>query len=215
MDSQRLGIIITALKLCLICAVAAVSLGVINAITEPQIIARKVREEKDVLSLLVPDGKPVDKVSVEKEGVVKAYYPVDKDGSLFGYILDLEGIGYGGEMKILAAYRKDGVIYSVRLLDNTETPGLGKKAESPDYMNKFKGTGSEDMPVPTNKEMLQTDQGGPQEERKEGLNFRSWFLGRSSGGAADGVSGATITFLGISKALVEGSNYVKRELGGK
>ena len=38
-------------------------------------------------------------------------------------------------------------------------------------------------------------------------------LGESKEGGTDSVSGATITFSGIAKALAEGSRYVKDELG--
>ena len=119
-------------------------------------------------------------------------------------------------MKILGAYRPDGAVFSARLLDNAETPGLGKKAESPVYMNKFKGTGAgDDKPVPTSKEMLKTDQGAAKQEMKQALTFRTWFLGGDAGGGTDAISGATITFLGVSKALAEGSRYVRTELGGR
>ena len=215
MAKQDSGIIITGLKLCVICAVASVCLGMINAITEPQIIARKLQEQKDALTYLVPNGKTGERVSVEKEGTVRAYYPVEQDGALFGYVLDLQAKGYGGEMKILAAYRTDGMIHSSRLLDNLETPGLGKKAESAEYMNMFKGRGSEDKPVPTSKEMLKTGEQGIQKVRRTELNFRTWLLGGDSVGGADVVAGATITFLGVSEALAEGSRYVRTELGGR
>ena len=105
-------------------------------------------------------------------------------------LLELEGSGYGGEMNILARYDWDGTVRAVRLMDNSETPGLGKKAENPAYMEKFIGTGSQENPVPVRKDML-------------------------ASGEADAVTGATITFLGISKALSEGAEYVQAVSGGK
>lgn len=214
MAKQDSGIIITGLKLCAICAVAAVCLGAINGITEPQIFARRLQEEKDALTYLVPNGKTGQRVSVEKEGTVRAYYLVEQEGSPFGYVLDLQAMGYGGEMKILAAFRTDGVIHSSRLLDNLETPGLGKRAESPEYMNMFKGRGSSAKPVPTSKEMLKTGEPQTRSDKRAELNFKTWFLGGEAAGGADAVTGATITFLGVAEALAEGSNYVRTELGG-
>ena len=214
MAKQDSGIIITGLKLCVICAVAAVCLGAINGITEPQIIARRLQEEKDALTYLVPNGKTGERVSVEKEETVRAFYPVQQEGSLFGYVLDLQAMGYGGEMKILAAFRTDGVIHSSRLLDNLETPGLGKRAESPEYMNMFRGRGSSDKPVPTSKEMLKTGEPQTRSDKKTELNFKTWFLGGEAAGGADAVTGATITFLGVAEALAEGSNHVRTKLGG-
>jgi electron transport complex protein RnfG len=100
-----------------------------------------------------------------------------------GAILELIGDGYGGDMKILARYGPEGVIQAVTLMDNLETPGLGKKAETPEYMEKFIGTGGRDKPVPVRKNMLVP-------------------------GEADAITGSTITFLGVSQALAEGARYI-------
>ena len=182
------NILVIAGKLFLICAIAAVVLGFVNAMTEPAIRDRKARELKEALESLIPEGKPEKPVVVKNNSVVKAYYPVMKNGKTFAYILDLRGNGYGGELKILAAFKKNGEIISVKLMDNEETPGLGKKAEKPDYMKKFIGTGGK-KPVPVRKDML---------SRKD----------------ADAVTGASITFMGIANALEAGSKFMK-QFGGK
>jgi electron transport complex protein RnfG len=164
---------------------------------------------------LVPGADVGEKVFVEDEPTVRAYYRIDRQGSHFGYILDLVGTGYGGEMKILAAFKLEGEIVSARLLDNQETPGLGKKAEKDSYMQMFKGTGKADSPVPTSKAMIakRTSAGG--QKAPKGQSFRTWFLGQEAGGSADVITGATLTFLGVSRALSNGARYVREEMGGK
>ena len=175
---------VTGMKLFIICAVAAATLGAINAITEPVIIQRKIMELQQALDELVPDAETGAASAVTDNAMVVKRYPVRKEGAVVGSLLELKGSGYGGEMKILARYKEDGSISAVRLMENTETPGLGKKAESPLYMRKFIGTGSPKAPVPVRKDMLDGDE-------------------------ADAVTGATITFLGISKALAEGAEYAR------
>lgn len=170
-------------RLFIICAVAACALGFVNAITEPITEERKQRELEEALLTLMPQGEPQEPVYVENEHPVLAYYPVESDGNIIGYILSLEENGYAGEMNILAAFKPDGEIISVKLMDNLETPGLGKKAEDPTYMQKFVGKGGSE-PVPVRKQMLETRD-------------------------ADAITGATITFIGVSKALVGGSQFVK------
>ncbi len=177
-------ILITGGKLFLITAVAAILLGFVSSITEPVIKERKVRELNEALSSLVPGGSPGEKIKIDNNPVVKGCYPVaDSSGKCSSYILELVGNGYGGEMKILAAYKENGEVISVKLMDNQETPGLGKKAEKPDYMKKFIGTGG-DRPIPVRKDML---------SQKD----------------ADAVTGASITFMGIANALSSGSDFVK------
>ncbi len=176
-------------KLALICAIAAFSLGLANAVTAPRIAELKAQRLQEALSAVIPEGKAGDFVPVEGGKVVRGYYPViNSAGEQAGYVLRLVGSGYGGDLNILASYLPDGAIHSSVLMENQETPGLGKEAEKPEYMRMYKGTGST-KPVPARKSQL------PQEQ-------------------ADSISGATITFAGIGRALGEGSAYVI-SLGGK
>jgi electron transport complex protein RnfG len=184
------NVVIVGVKLFAICAVAALTLGGINAITEPVIIQRKIMELQQALDELTPDAQTGEAVELTENPVIVKSYPVSKDGQSAGVILELVGSGYGGDMKILARYAEDGTIGAVKLMDNTETPGLGKKAENPAYMEKFLGTGSADDPVPVRKDMLETVD-------------------------ADAVTGATITFLGVSKALAQGAQHAAAGSGGQ
>ena len=93
-------------------------------------------------------------------------------------------------MNILANYSSDGEVTAVVLMENQETPGLGKKAEKPEYMDKFIGTGGGAGDVPVRKGQL------PQ-------------------GEADAITGATVTFIGIAKALHTGSAFVKENGGAE
>jgi electron transport complex protein RnfG len=177
-------ILVTGLKLFVICAVAALALGAVNTITEPRIAQYKVEQLRAALAELTPGAQTGDAEEVAGNPAVAVRYPVLTAGEVSGSLLQLSGTGYGGELKILARYDRNGQIRAVKLMDNDETPGLGKKAESPAYMDKFIGTGAEGNPVPTRKSML------PAAE-------------------ADAITGATITFLGVAKALAEGSRFVR------
>lgn len=183
------SIFLTGGKLFLICTVAALTLGIINAITEPVIAARKVLELNKALNSLTGELKAAEGVAVKGEAVVKVYYPVLRDGKIDSYILELTGSGYGGDMKILSRYKLNGEIISVKLMDNLETPGLGKKAENPKYMKKFIGAGSSN-PVPVLKSMLEQTE-------------------------AEAITGATITFIGVAKALDQGSSFITSGRIGK
>jgi len=183
-------VVIIGLKLFAICAVAALTLGGINAITEPVIIQRRAMELQQALDELNPGAETGEAEAVTDNPVVVKRYPVLQDGQKVGWDLELEGSGYGGEMKILVRYDQDGTILAVKLMENSETPGLGKKAENPAYMEKFVNTGNSGNPVPVRKDMLPPEQ-------------------------ADSITGATITYLGVSKALAEGAGYIKSISGGE
>lgn len=181
-DSLRIGG-----RLGILCAAAALVLGLVNSLTEPKIGRIKSETLRETLAVLTPQGEIGREVVPEDERVI-AYYPVSQSGELLGYILNLRAAGYGGEMKVLANISVQGAVVDARLMDNLETPGLGKEAEGADYMAKYRGFG-EDQPVPHRK-------------------------GHLSQAEADAISGATITFAGIGTALEAGSNFVK-ELGGQ
>ena len=181
------NIIIIAVKLAVICLVAAFVLALVNGITAPQIAISKAQAEKDALSVINKAGTIGERV--EGDGnMVNYYFPVTDGGKVTNYTLSLKNMGYGGDLIILANFKTNGEVIDAKLMEDAETPGLGKKAENPAYMDKFKGTGA-DKPVPVKKTMLESAD-------------------------ADAVTGATITFTGLSKALEYGSEFAKK-LGGQ
>ncbi|MGI6432838.1 MAG: FMN-binding protein [Sphaerochaetaceae bacterium] len=180
---SRVGI-----TLAVICFVAALSLALVNAITSPRIAAYEQQVIQDALMEVAGRYElGSEEIQSDDQAISGIHSLVDQDGSFAGYILQLQGIGYGGVMSVMASYTLDGTVIAARLLANSETPGLGKKAENPSYMEKFTTTGGSE-PVPVKKEML------PKSE-------------------ADAIGGATVTFSGIAKSIAYGSDYVKA-LGG-
>ena len=173
----------TALVLAAICAVAAVILASLNMVTKPKIDEY---ETQKVLSALeeVSCGMEIGEKRDVNQDYVEYLYPLSSGGKAAGYILGLTSIGYGGELTLVASYDLNGVVMAAKLVADEETPGVGKKAENEGYMDKFVGTGTDSTPVPTSKSMLSSEDSAA-------------------------VSGASITFTGISKALAYGSGFVK------
>jgi len=173
-------------KLALICAIAALCLGAVNMVTEPKIEEFRIAKLNAALEKVSPGGI-IGEVAEAEDDVVISYYPVDKDGEVSGYILNLKGSGYAGNLIILASYSPDGEVIGSVLMDHEETPGLGKEAENDWYMKKYLGFAGKNIPS-VKRQLSQED--------------------------SDAISGATITFNGVAKALIAGSNYVITK-GGK
>jgi electron transport complex protein RnfG len=175
------------LRLTAICASAALVLGLANAAAAPLIAANRQAELKAVLSAM--GGAAGLEERVRNNQYVRTWQAVkDARGRPAGYVMRLTGTGHGGDMQLLAGFSPAGEIMGAKLLDSAETPGLGKMAEKPEYFKKFMGSGAV-RPVPTRKSQL-------------------------ARADADSVSGATLTFSGIGKALEAGSGLAKT-LGGK
>lgn len=167
-------------KLAIICAAAAIILGVVNSITEPLIIQNKETAKLEALKAVAGGNEVGQAISVD-DTWVESYYPLD--GGKNGFVCLLKGTGYGGDLRIMAAFSVNGEVLAALLTDNSETPGLGKAAEDPRYMQKYVGKGDK-SPVPVSKELLTQND-------------------------ADSITGATITFAGIGKSLAAGSSFVK------
>ncbi|MDD3903899.1 MAG: FMN-binding protein [Sphaerochaeta sp.] len=170
-----------------ICAVCAFALGWTNSITSP-VIARQEIENKNKALQAVSNGWEIgEQKEVAGESFVTYMIPLTSAGKTSGYIVGLKGAGYGGELTLVGSYTIEGELLFAQMLTNSETPGLGKKSENEGYMDKFKGTGATSV-VPTTKDML-------------------------SDSDAAAVSGSSVTFSAVAKAIKGGSDYVKT-LGG-
>lgn len=187
----------TALILAAICAVSAVILAALNMVTKPAIDAYEEGKTTSALQA-VSNGMEIGEYAEINDSYITYRYELTSpnatattvsDTAVTGYILGLKTNGYGGEMILVASFDTDGVVMNAVLVSDDETPGVGKKAEADGYMDKFIGTGSTANPVPTTKSML-------------------------SEVDSAAVSGATITFTGITKALNAGSAYVRSLAAG-
>lgn len=173
----------TTLVLASICAVAAVLLASINAITTPYIEQYEANKITAALEVVANGNEIGPEVSIGDD-TVDYMHELYSNGKVVGYILGLNTRGYGGDITLIASFNTDGSVSNVNLVSDSETPGVGKKAENDGYMDKFIGTGTDSKPVPTTKSML-------------------------SEVDSAAVSGATMTFTGISSALKTGSDYIK------
>jgi Na+-transporting NADH:ubiquinone oxidoreductase subunit NqrC len=122
--------------------------------------------------------------TVEGNDSIPGYYPVwGVPGQPETYIVKARGTGYGGPFSLFVHCKGDGEILAVRLVENREYPGMGKVAETPDYMKKFTGTGTaQSVPLSLN-ELSRKD--------------------------AEAVSGVSVTFGGIARAVEQASSFVK------
>ncbi|MBK5245656.1 MAG: FMN-binding protein [Peptostreptococcaceae bacterium] len=62
-----------------------------------------------------------------------------KSNNGVGYVITSADQGYGGEIKVITGFSKNGLIQNVMLLEQKETPGLGTKASKKDFTDKFIG----------------------------------------------------------------------------
>lgn len=181
----------TILSLSIIVLVSVGLLAFVDSITKDKIAENLVKNYNSNLNSVIPlnmtigqkfDNTNSDVIKNEKS-IDALIVLLDENLEESGYILELRARGYNGNMQVFCSYNLGGKVLNAVLGQNEETAGIGKKAEEDGYMDMFVGSG-EDSDVPNSKSMLKAEE-------------------------ADAISGATITFVGISQAIAYGSNFVK------
>lgn len=90
-----------------------------------------------------------------------------------GYAFVASGRGYGGAISILVGLQDANIIKGIRILSQSETPGLGSRITRPKFTSLFAGKNVNDIKLKT------------------------------EGGAIDGITGSTISSKGVINAVRE------------
>ena len=162
-----------------ICAVAALALGLTNQVTAPIIEQRNIQANNESRQVVLPEAKEFKQFKNSKfegtDGLVAEVYEGINGSELVGYTIKTLPKGYGGQMEIMVGISKDGVITGINIGRMSETPGLGTKAAEPPFKDQFN-----------------------QKPAKE-LNI---VKGKASGESQiEAISGATITSSAVTKGV--------------
>ena len=113
-------------------------LSIVNTITEKQIAEQKQKDEQaavfDALCLnadscIVLPADTIEKVFNDKQYEFLVYNAVDADSNIVGRAVKSVAAGFGGDLKVMVGFNADGKITGYKLLEHSETPGLGAKAD--------------------------------------------------------------------------------------
>lgn len=111
--------------------VAGALLGWVNDITSEPIAQANAKTLSDAIAVVVPgfDNNPAEAPEeVDLDGVLYKVYKATKGGEFIGAAVESSAMGFGGDLKVLVGFDKEGNIIDYSLLAHVETPGLGSKA---------------------------------------------------------------------------------------
>ena len=111
--------------------VAGALLGYVNELTKGPIAEANAKALSDAIALVVPgfDNNPAEEPeSTELNGATYMIYKATKGGEFIGAAVEASSNGFGGALKVLVGFDKEGNIIDYSLLSHAETPGLGSKA---------------------------------------------------------------------------------------
>ena len=131
------GMLKLGLVLSVFATAACVMLAFVYTGTAKIIAIRQQADLESALSEVFPGDcvfEPITEIAGLDTGVViLSQYAVMKSGEIAGAVLELSRDGFSGPIRILAGVSADGIVTGVKILEQSETPGLGSNAESSRY----------------------------------------------------------------------------------
>ncbi len=112
--------------------VAGALLGWVNSVTAGPIARADAKTLSDAIALVVPgfDNNPTESPEEVKSGsVTYKVYRATKNGKFIGAAVETSANGFGGTLTVLVGFDAGGNIIDYSLLNHSETPGLGSKAD--------------------------------------------------------------------------------------
>ncbi|MDD3726146.1 MAG: RnfABCDGE type electron transport complex subunit G [Candidatus Ratteibacteria bacterium] len=129
---KKKDIITGLLVILIITTLVGYLLAQVYKVTKPKIDEQKKQEEQQLYREIFPEGVEF----VEENGYVAVY---DGDKKPLGRIYHIVQAGYGGPIVIKVGFDIEGNIKGVRILEHTETPGLGARITEKSFLDQFSG----------------------------------------------------------------------------
>ncbi len=144
-----------AFVLAIVCTVAALSLAVVNQLTAERIEERLIAEREEALQAVFAEAEKFESIDISPElaerleeledFVVIDIYTAYLTEEQLGFVFQTRSAGYGGEIILMIGFstERDQVV-GLRVLEHSETPGLGANIEEPGFLEQFVGRSSAD-----------------------------------------------------------------------
>ena len=122
-------------SLTVIAGVCAAVLAYVNRITAEPIRATAAANEQKAVKAVLPAGV----TSIAPAG--ETFVGKDASGQVVGYAAKgKDGGGYGGDIVLMVGFEKDRkTVVCYKTLAAAETPGLGMKLNTPEFVGQFRG----------------------------------------------------------------------------
>ena len=142
-------IINIALRLFVVCTIIAAVVAGVNALTKDRIAKNEQQVINQTIREAFPEGESkitqIKNISF-KDTSVNAVYKIAENEDLEGYSVICAPKGFGGEIKMMVAFDSSKSIKAVRIMNHSETPGIGDKIVNPEYASfteQFNGKNNE------------------------------------------------------------------------
>ena len=144
-----------AIALFIICAITTAALGATNALTADPIAKQLAlaKNEARQAALQAASFEPIDLAALQaadpngyaaalgtgKRAFSEASYGKDASGATTGLVVLVDTRGYADGLQIMIGIAADGTVSGIRVLADSETPGLGKKIRDDAFLKGLLG----------------------------------------------------------------------------
>lgn len=122
--------------LTVICVIIAVLLASVNALTRDKIAENTVRAKTDSVLAIFTVGNDCELYRTEEDG--SEIYIVYRDDGIVGYCAYVSSVGFGGNIDMMVGINSEYATVGVKIVSMSETPGVGSKTDSDDFLSQFK-----------------------------------------------------------------------------
>ncbi|MBN1232045.1 MAG: RnfABCDGE type electron transport complex subunit G [Candidatus Coatesbacteria bacterium] len=124
------------ITLLLISGIAAGILGAIYAITKPEIENQAKKSKEEARKFVLPSAKTFEEKKIDDK--LSYFEGKDESGKVVGYCFTAEGRGYSSNIISIVGVNCNGEIIGVKVITQSETPGLGALIAEDKHLDKFK-----------------------------------------------------------------------------
>lgn len=140
-----LEIIKLGVFLLVLAAIGGFGVSYVNSMAEPLIVQQALKAKIESFKEIYPQGEEVKDESAQymksdTNPLIKEINVAYKSGTPAGVIYLVEPKGYGGPLKIMAGFDiAQKKLTAIKILSQTETPGLGAKSKDSFFQDRYKG----------------------------------------------------------------------------
>ncbi|MDO9578264.1 MAG: FMN-binding protein [Candidatus Cloacimonadales bacterium] len=131
--------------LLVITVIASGILAYVNSLTEPIILENQRKAKAEARLEVLPEAATFD--SIGTFNAENVFAGKDADGNLVGYVFLASLYGYSSDVKSMVGVNKDLIVNKIKVISQTETPGLGANCIKPEFQAQFSDKGLGEMKV--------------------------------------------------------------------
>ena len=129
----RLGVILFGIT-----AATGLVLGAVQSLTKGPIEQQRVKQKNDALAATLPGAAEFSPIALESDaGIITEIYEGRNGSGAVGYNFTLAPRGYGGTIVLVCGINSEGRVMDIKILQSSETPGLGARASEPAFTGQF------------------------------------------------------------------------------